>query len=82
MSRDDFTTSKLAPDNNTNTTEPPNNVEEAKPEGVNLADIYYLGRWWIVRWHKVIIQRQCGLEMLLGLGVEKECLNICQHAYL
>ena len=31
---------KLAPDNNTNTTDPPNEVEDAKPEVVNLVDIY------------------------------------------
>ena len=32
--------SKLAADNNTNTTDPPNKVDEAKPEVVNLVDIY------------------------------------------
>ena len=36
----DLTTRKLNPVNNTNTTDPPNKVEEAKPEVVNLVDIY------------------------------------------
>ena len=37
---DDFTTSKLAPDNYTEIPEPPNIVEEAKDKGVvNLVDI-------------------------------------------
>ena len=39
MSRDDFTTSKLAPDNNTKAPNPPNDVVETKPEVVNIVNI-------------------------------------------
>ena len=42
VSQDDLTTSKLTPDNNTNKTDPPNEVEEAKREVVSLVDTYYL----------------------------------------
>ena len=34
VSRDDFTNTKLAPDNNANTADPPNNVVETKDKGV------------------------------------------------
>ena len=39
MSRDDFTTTKLAPDNNTKAPDPPNNVEETKQGVENIVNI-------------------------------------------
>ena len=44
VSQYDLTTSKLALDNITNKTEPPNNSEKAKDRSGNLVDIYYLQR--------------------------------------
>ena len=38
MSRDDFTTTKLAPDNNTKAPDPPNVVEDTKQGVVNVVN--------------------------------------------
>ena len=39
VSQDDFTTTKLAPDNNTKAPDPPNDVEETKQGVINVVDI-------------------------------------------
>ena len=79
VSRDDLTTTKLASENNANTADPTRNKTQRSGK---CSKVYYPRRWRIVTRHSVIIQRQFGLEMLLGLVFKKEWLNICDQAYL